>query len=61
MCMITTINFKDVHNNDNTMVAKDVGTTYGFKKLHCSQKPIGVDYCFKVIRNHQATKYKDIA
>jgi hypothetical protein len=41
------------------VVVKDVGATYGFKKLHHSQKPIGVAYCFKTIRNHQATKQKD--
>ncbi len=52
MCMIIVINFKDVHNNNNnTTVVKDVGTTYEFKKLHHSQRPIGVAYCFKVIRN----------
>jgi hypothetical protein len=38
MFMITTTNFKDVHNSNNIVVVKDVGITYGFKKMHHSQK-----------------------
>ncbi len=58
MFMITATNFKDVHNSNNIVVVKDVGITYGFKKMHHSQRPIGVAYCFKVIKNHQANKQK---
>jgi hypothetical protein len=55
MCMIIAINSKEVHNSSIIVVVKDVGATYGFKKLHHSRKPTRVAYCFKAIRNHQVT------